>query len=77
MRRSRLALAATLALLLGLSLATAPVSAHGPCDDVDGGGASGREYGLFHISGHPPHGVGLGAHNPGTHQGFSLCLNVH
>ena len=78
MRRVRLALALTLAALLSLGIAAGPVAAHGPCDDVDGDAApSGQEYGLFHIASHSPHGVGVGAHNPGIHQGFSLCLGVH
>lgn len=77
MRRSRFALAAALAALLTVGLAV-PVAAHGPCDDIDGDGSpSGQEYGRFHISSHTPHGVALDAHNPGTHQGFSLCLGVH
>lgn len=77
MRRSRLA-AAALAALLALSLSAASVAAHGPCDDIDAdGSSSGMEYGQFHVSSHAPHGVGLDAHNPGTHQGFSLCLGVH
>ncbi len=78
MRRFRLTLALTLAALLGLGIAAGPVAAHGPCDDVNGDGSpSGWEYGRFHISSHAPHGIGVGAHNPGTHQGFSLCLGVH
>jgi hypothetical protein len=79
MYRSRLAVAAALAALLAMSVVAAgPVAAHGPCDDVDGDGSpSGQEYGRFHVSSHSPHGVGLDAHNPGSHQGFSLCLAVH
>jgi len=79
MRRIRLTLALTMAALLSLGIAVGPVAAHGPCDDVNADGSpSGVEYGLFHISSHTPHGVGIaGAHNPGTHQGFSLCLGVH
>lgn len=78
MRSRRLGLAAALAALLMVALAAGPVAAHGPCDDVDGNGSpSGQEYGRFHISSHSPHGVALDAHNPGTHQGFSLCLGVH
>jgi hypothetical protein len=78
MRLSRRLLAALLVGLLTLAFSGGSVSAHGPCDDIDGdGSASGMEYGQFHISSHAPHGVALGAHNPGTHQGFSLCLGVH
>lgn len=70
--------AAFAALMLMLSLFAGTAAAHGPCDDVDAdGSASGREYAQFHIASHSPHGVALGAHNPGTHQGFSLCLGVH
>lgn len=77
MRRPRLAIATALA-LLSLTLAAGSVAAHGPCADIDGDGSpSGQEYGQFHISSHAPHGVALDAHNPGTHQGFSLCLGVH
>ena len=66
------------ALLLTLALFAGSAAAHGPCDDVNAdGSASGREYAQFHIASHTPHGVALGAHNPGTHQGFSLCLGVH
>lgn len=73
----RLLAAAALALLMAVIVA-GPVSAHGPCDDVNADGSpSGMEYGQFHISSHAPHGVALDAHNPGTHQGFSLCLAVH
>jgi hypothetical protein len=75
--RIRQLVLALLAALLIAAFSAGPISAHGPCEDVDGGGASGMEYGLFHVSSHSPHGVGLGAHNPGTHQGFSLCLGVH
>jgi hypothetical protein len=78
MRRSRLAVATALAALLALGLVAGPVAAHGPCDDVDADGSpSGMEYAQFHVSSHTPLGVGLDAHNPGTHQGFSLCLGVH
>ena len=78
MRRSRLALAAALAAMLAFSF-TGSVAAHTPCVDADlDGSPSGMEYARFHISSHTPHGVGIaGAHNPGTHQGFSLCLGVH
>lgn len=74
----RLMAALAMALLTG-AFAAGAASAHGPCDDIDGdGSASGREYAQFHISSHTPHGVAhSGAHNPGTHQGFSLCLGVH
>jgi hypothetical protein len=78
MRRSRLALATAIAALLTLSVAVGSAAAHGPCEDVNLDGAvTAREYAQFHISSHTPHGVGLDAHNPGTHQGFSLCLGVH
>jgi len=77
MRRTRLVIAVILAMAVAIGF-TGSVAAHGPCDDVDAdGSASGMEYGQFHISSHSPHGVGLGAHNPGTHRGFSLCLGVH
>jgi hypothetical protein len=77
MRRSQLAVIVAAALLI-LGLVAGPVAAHGPCDDINGDGSpSGMEYGQFHISSHAPHGVALGAHNPGTHMGFSLCLGVH
>jgi hypothetical protein len=77
MHFKRLVLALLAALLIG-AFSAGPIGAHGPCDDVDADGfPSGMEYGLFHVSSHAPHGVGLGAHNPGTHQGFSLCLGVH
>ena len=73
----RLLIAVVLGLLTAAFSAGGAV-AHGPCDDVDADGSpSGMEYGRFHVSSHSPHGVGLGAHNPGTHQGFSLCLGVH
>ena len=78
MRRVRLLLALTMSALLALAIGITPVAAHGPCDDVNGDGSpSGMEYGIYHISPHTPHGVALDAHNPGTHQGFSLCLGVH
>ena len=78
MRRLRLVVALALTALLAIGVGAAPVAAHGPCDDVNAdGSASGWEYGQFHISSHPPHGIGVGGHNPGTHQGFSLCLGVH
>ncbi|HET7676838.1 MAG TPA: hypothetical protein VFK38_03225 [Candidatus Limnocylindrales bacterium] len=65
-------------LLLSLALA-GPAAAHSPCVDFNADGSpSGWEYGQFHISSHTPHGRGIdGAHNPGTHMGFSLCLGVH
>jgi hypothetical protein len=73
MRKVLLALGSTA--LLALPFA-APASAHGPCDETfDRPGAS--DYGRDHIASHPPHGVGIeDAHNPGTHQGYSLCLGV-
>jgi hypothetical protein len=75
MKRTVIALA--LATLLALA-ATASTAAHGPCDDVNGDGSpSGQEYGQSHVSSHTPHGIGVEGHNPGTHQGFSLCLGVH
>jgi hypothetical protein len=78
MRRSRRVTAAALAALLALGVAAGSAAAHGPCDDVNlDGTVTAREYAQFHISSHTPHGVGLEAHNPGTHQGFSLCLGVH
>jgi len=78
MRLTRRLLAAVLVALLTIAFSGGVASAHGPCDDINGdGSASGMEYGQFHISSHPPHGVALGAHNPGTHKGFSLCLGVH
>jgi hypothetical protein len=66
----------TAALIVALPFG-GPASAHAPCDEVnDRPGAS--DYGRDHIASHPPHGVGIeGAHNPGTHMGYSLCLGVH
>jgi hypothetical protein len=61
---------------LALSLGTGPAAAHAPCADTGMPGHS--DYGRSHIASHTPHGVGIpGAHNPGTHRGYSLCLGVH
>ncbi|HET8569346.1 MAG TPA: hypothetical protein VFM93_10215 [Candidatus Limnocylindria bacterium] len=70
----RTALASTLAIVLALASAT-PVIAHGPCTDTGAPGAS--EYGLLHVSSHTPHGPPDAFHNPGTHMGYSACLDVH
>lgn len=67
-----------LLIIVLLAALAMPALADAPCVDVDGdGSASGRHYGAVHIASHTPHGVGLEAHNPGTHRGFSLCLGVH
>lgn len=69
MKKLFVGLTASLVLVLGTS---APATAHAPCDDTGMAGHS--DYGRSHIASHGPHGVGIeGAHNPGTHQGFSLC----
>ena len=74
MRRTFVAMLIAMALALGV---TGTAAAHDPCDPDGDGTATGREYAQLHIAPHAPHGVALGAHNPGTHQGFSLCLGVH
>ena len=67
-------------LLLALALAL-PVAAHSasPCNDTDGDSApSGRDYAAHHIKALATTGMlGNGGHKPGSHQGFSLCLDVH
>jgi len=59
----------------------APVAAHSapPCNDTDADGApSGFEYARHHIRALALEGaLGNGGHKPGSHRGFSLCLNVH
>ncbi len=61
---------------LALILVSAPTDyAHSPCTDAGKPGAS--DYGLLHISSHTPHGPADAFHNPGTHRGYSLCLEVH
>jgi hypothetical protein len=70
----KLVLALGSAALLAVPLA-GPASAHGPCDDQGRPGAS--DYGRDHIASHTPAGPPSEAHNPGTHQGYSLCLGVH
>ena len=60
--------------LMSLALAI-PASAHptGPCN----GDRTGREYAEHHISEFAKAGnLGNGAHKPGTHQGFSFCVDV-
>jgi hypothetical protein len=48
----------------------------GPCNDADGDGSpSGHEYSAHHIV--PANKANRGApHVPGTHRGFSLCIEL-
>ena len=66
-------LAVTVLVAVALLVVSAPATAHMPCAETfDRPGAS--DYGRDHIASHPPHGRGIeGAHNPGTHRGYSLC----
>ncbi len=68
----RLVLSGAVAAALSVAVA-GPAAAHAPCAETfDRPGAS--DFGRDHIAGHGPHGRGIeGAHNPGTHQGYSLC----
>ncbi len=78
MRRTISAALGAAALIVVLAV---PVAAHsaGPCDDSNGDGApSGYEYARHHIRVLAHEGaLGNGGHKPGSHGGFSLCLNVH
>jgi len=78
MRRTVTAALGALALIVALA---GPASAHSapPCNDTDGDGApSGAEYAAHHIVPLATAGaLGAGGHVPGSHAGFSLCLNVH
>jgi hypothetical protein len=59
-------------LVLAMAVLMVPaVSAHnaGPCNDNGGPGHS--DYAQHHIV---PADLGNGAHKPGTHHGFSLCI---
>jgi len=72
MRRLGSALVAALALA---ALLVGPVAANalGPCND-----GTGRGYAQHHVV-ELAHAqmLGSGEHTPGSHRGFSLCLNVH
>ncbi|MDX1615811.1 MAG: hypothetical protein R3300_15970 [Candidatus Promineifilaceae bacterium] len=63
-------------------VAVLPAAAHlaPPCNDADGDGSpSGQEYAAHHISAFAKEGL-LGhrdGHKPGSHRGFSTCLDVH
>lgn len=70
MHRRLLTLLAVIALVLQMAGAAV---AHGPCDETfDRPGAS--DYGRDHIASHTPHGPAGDHHNPGTHRGYSACL---
>jgi hypothetical protein len=77
-RRTVTAALGAFALIVALAV---PASAHSapPCNDADGDGApSGREYAAHHIVPLATAGaLGAGGHVPGSHGGFSLCLDVH
>jgi len=48
----------------------------GPCNEGSGEGNS--NYAKHHIVVHAKNGtLGNEGHKPGSHQGFSLCLDVH
>ena len=78
MRRRIAALLGAAALVLAIA---APAAAHSapPCNDTNGDGApSGHEYAAHHIRPLALDGaLGADGHKPGTHRGFSLCLDVH
>ncbi len=61
--------------LMSLALAIPASAGHsvGPCN----GAETGREYAEHHISAFAKAGnLGNDAHKPGTHRGFSLCVEV-
>ena len=61
--------------LMSLALAIPASAGHsvGPCN----GDGTGREYAEHHISAFAKAGnLGNDAHKPGTHRGFSLCVDV-
>jgi hypothetical protein len=63
---------------LGATLGAAPASAHSaaPCDDSGEPGNS--DYAAHHIVALAhDQALGDGGHKPGSHAGFSLCLDVH
>ena len=78
MLRKVVVIAVVLIIALVAVLPAAAHSAH-PCNDTDGDGSpSGRDYAAHHISFLAKNGgMGNDGHKPGSHQGFSLCLNVH
>lgn len=73
--------AVALAVAAVFALQFAPAAqAHdaGPCNDTDGDGEpSGQEYAEHHIVALAlEQGLGEDGHKPGTHQGFSVCLDT-
>lgn len=76
----RKAIAATFASLALAAMMAGAVAADTlpPCNDADGdGGPSGAEYARHHVSALAKQGMIGSEHIPGTHRGFSACLNVH
>jgi hypothetical protein len=72
----------SIVLLVGILMAVAlalPASAGpgGPCNDHEGS-VSGKSYATHHITEvAKARGMGNEGHKPGSHQGFSVCLDVH
>jgi hypothetical protein len=72
LRSKLLMLIVLAAFAIAMLVSAAPIAAHAPCAETfDRPGAS--DYGRDHIASHPPHGPADQFHNPGTHQGYSLC----